>query len=90
MKSRRRVNSTVRPAETRRFSSDARRKALDSVALEFDRFRPGYPPELIDTILNSAWLSAHATFSKSAVALAVLSCLSPKRGYRITCLDLMP
>lgn len=64
----------VGPPETRMFSSDARRKALDSVAPEFDRFRPGYPPELIDKILNSAGLSADAHILEIRVASCFMSC----------------
>lgn len=87
MKSRRRVNSTVRPPETRRFTSDARRKALDSVALQFDRFRPGYPPKLIDTILNSAGLSAEAHILEIGCGTGRSAVPFAKRGYRITCLE---
>ena len=69
------------------FSSDARRKALDNIAPEFDRFRPRYPRELIDTILNCAGLSANAYILEIGCGTGRSVVPFAKRGYRITCLE---
>ena len=69
------------------FSSEARWKAFDSIAVDFDRFRPGYPPELIDAILSHAALSPDAHILEIGCGSGRAALPYAERGYRITCLE---
>lgn len=69
------------------FSSDDRRKALDSVAPEFERFRPGYPAALFDTILAETKLPPDAQILEIGCGPGRAVLPFAERGYRIICLE---
>jgi SAM-dependent methyltransferase len=69
-------------------SIDPRRaRAFDGYAGEYDRFRPGYPDELFDTIAARLGLSEHPVVVDLGAGTGRASLPMAERGWRVTAVE---
>lgn len=61
--------------------------SFDSVSSEYERYRPGYPPELIDAIVARCGLKPGARLLEVGCGTGRATLLMAQRGYRVHALD---
>src|SRR5690349_224758 len=66
------------------------RTVFDQVADDYDAVRPGYPPALIEDIINLAALPSAAKILEIGCGTGQATLPFAQRGYHITCLEIGP
>lgn len=68
-------------------SREARRATFDAVAEEYDRYRPGYPPRLVDDVVELSRIPSRGRVLEIGSGTGKATLPFAQRGFDITCVE---
>ncbi|HEV8065234.1 MAG TPA: class I SAM-dependent methyltransferase, partial [Acidimicrobiales bacterium] len=70
------------------FDGRRRKESFDGVAADYDRYRPRYPEQVVDTLMEMAGISAGSRVLEIACGTGQLSVPLASRGVELTAVEL--